>query len=89
MKDKKMDFYGCINGKEISSIEEYNNYMKCDFYIDNQRFLEDKCKEMLKELDEKLINNIQLTDKNIELTIFIDKTGYIINTHKEKYEVEE
>ena len=79
-------FYAVINDKEIKTLSEYNNYMKAQFYIDNQKLLEKKCKEMVKELNNNLINNLKILDKSIEIKITIDKCGYIIETHKETYE---
>lgn len=79
-------FYAVINNKEIKTLTEYNNYMKAQFYIDNQKLLEKKCKEMLKELNNNLINNLKILDESIEIKITIDKCGYVIETHKKTYD---
>lgn len=82
----KKEFYAIINGNELNSIEEYNKYMQCQFYFDSEKLLIEKANKMLNNLQETLINDINLKDKSIKLEITIDKSGYLIKTHKEYYE---
>lgn len=82
----KEEFYAIINDNEFNSIEEYNNYMEGQFYIDSKKLLIEELNKMLNNLQETLINNIDLITKSIKLEITIDKSGYLIKTHKEYYE---
>lgn len=85
-KEKTTSLIGRINDREFKSAEELDSYMAGQFYLDCKNKLEEKCKEVIKELDNTLINQLSLFDKQIKINITIDKDGYFIVTKKEKYE---
>lgn len=82
-------FYAKVNDETFDNKEDYDNYMKSQYYIDNRNMLRDNCYQMIEELEGSLIEKVELFDKYIELNITIDKSGYLIKTYKEKENYEE
>lgn len=82
-------FYAKVNDETFDNKEDYDNYMKSQYYIDNRSILRDNCYQVIEELERSLIEKVELFDKYIELNITIDKSGYLIKTYKEKENYEE